>query len=335
MAVEKLFTQLKECNIFNENHDSQNIIRSRLKDVALKTYYTFRSRMCPYQKQLLQALSDLKTNQNIVVTKPDKGNATVILNKADYVHKMDQILPDPINFAKVSSDLYKTIIKYEDRNNTLVDDLFKKNAINEAQKRSMKSCGARPGFLFGQPKVHKPGLPMRPILSTCGSFNYNMSKYLVSVLSELCSNEFSVSDSFDFAREISSLENHNYYMASFDIKSLFTNIPVAETCQIILNKLFPQQNSTHYGFDKMQFERMLNNCLQNNIFLFNGNVYEQVDGCPMGGCISPTMANIFLCHYEKIWIDQGPIEYKPILYKRYVDDSFLLFAHKSHVEKLY
>ena len=178
-------------------------------------------------------------------------------------------------------------------------------------------------------------MPMRPILSTCGSFNYNMSKYLVSVLSELCSNEFSVSDSFEFARDISLMENRDYYMASFDIKSLFTNIPVAETCQIILDKLFPHHNSTHNGFDKMQFERMLNNCLQNNIFLFNGNVYEQVDGCPMGGCISPTMANIFLCHYEKIWIDQCPVEFKPVLYKRYVDDSFLLFRHKSHVEKFH
>ena len=142
MAVEKLFTQLKECNIFNENHDSKNIIRSSIKDIAFKTFYTFKSRMCPYQKQLLQALSELKKNQNIIVTKPDKGNATVILNKADYVYKMEQILADPINFKKLSSDLYKTIIKYEDRNNTLVDDLFKKSAINEAQKRNMKSCGA-------------------------------------------------------------------------------------------------------------------------------------------------------------------------------------------------
>ena len=38
---------------------------------------------------------------------------------------------------------------------------------------------------------------------------------------------------------------------------------------------------------------------------------------------------------EKIWIDQCPIEVKPVLYKRYVDDSFLLFAHESHVQKFY
>ena len=76
---------------------------------------------------------------------------------------MDDILADPINFKRLSCDLYKTIVKYEDRNNNLVDDLFKKNAISWTQKCNMKSSGARPGILFGQPKVHKSGLPIRPI----------------------------------------------------------------------------------------------------------------------------------------------------------------------------
>ena len=164
---------------------------------------------------------------------------------------MDDILADPINFKRLSCDLYKTIVKYEDRNNNLVDDLFKKNAISWTQKCNMKSSGARPGILFGQPKVHKSGLPMRPILSTCGSFNYNMSKYLVSVLSEQCSNEYSVSDSFDFVREISGTTNQNYIMASFDVVSLFTNIPVQETCQIIVDTLFPHNNSIYNGFDNL------------------------------------------------------------------------------------
>ena len=82
-------------------------------------------------------------------------------------------------------------------------------------------------------------------------------------------------------------------MASFDVKSLFTNIPILETCEIILEKLFPETDSMHLGFNKTQFRNMLKNCTQNNLFIFNGNPYLQLDGCPMGGCISPTLANIF------------------------------------------
>ena len=42
------------------------------------------------------------------------------------------------------------------------------------------------------------------------------------------------------------------------------------------------------------------------------------------------MANPFLCHHEKIWLDDCPLAYKPILYKRYVDDTCLLFRKPEH-----
>ena len=92
------------------------------------------------------------------------------------------------------------------------------------------------------------------------------------------------------------IPNQNFVMASFDVKSLFTNIPVTETCNIILNKFFPLSNSVYEGFDQALFSKMLNNCVE-NIFLFNDKVYKQIDGFPMGNCISPTMANIFMCHH--------------------------------------
>ena len=66
---------------------------------------------------------------------------------------------------------------------------------------------------------------------------------LVTRLVSLISNEFTVKDSFSFASEISTLRNRNYCMASFDIKSLFTNIPIDETNDIILSQLYPQPNT--------------------------------------------------------------------------------------------
>ena len=139
---------------------------------------------------------------------------------------------------------------------------------------------------------------MRPILSTIGSFNYMMCKWLVPMVSHLCSNEFVVRDSFTFAKFISGFENRDYVMASFDVTSLFTNIPIKETCNIILDKCFPDSTSTFNGFTRDLFSKVLNNCTSNNLFMFNEELYVQKDGVPMGGVISPTLANIFLCFHE-------------------------------------
>ena len=162
-----------------------------------------------------------------------------------------------------------------------------------------------------------------------------MSKLLTSLLSNISNSQYAVRDTFDFVQEILSIPSKNYVMASFDIASLFTSIPVKETCDIILAKLFPTDNSLFHGFDKVQFSKMLHNCVSNNHFLFNGQLYEQIEGCPMGGCISPTMANIFLAHNEERWLDDCPLDFKPVLYRRYVDDTFLLFRSASHVNKFH
>ena len=52
----------------------------------------------------------------------------------------------------------------------------------------------------------------------------------------------------------------------------------------------------------------------------------------MGSPLDPTLANAFLCHYEKEWLDNFPIDLKPKIYKRYVDDIFVLFSSKEHLQ---
>ena len=52
----------------------------------------------------------------------------------------------------------------------------------------------------------------------------------------------------------------------------------------------------------------------------------------MGSPLGPTLANVFLCHYEKEWLDNCPYHSKPIAYRRYVDDIFVLFSSKEHLQ---
>ena len=53
----------------------------------------------------------------------------------------------------------------------------------------------------------------------------------------------------------------------------------------------------------------------------------------MGFPLGPALANAFLCYHEKIWLQNCPSEFKPVIYRRYVDDTFLLFCSKHHITK--
>ena len=63
---------------------------------------------------------------------------------------------------------------------------------------------------------------------------------------------------------------------------------------------------------------MLENCTKNNLFLFNGQSYLQIDGCPMGGCVSPTLANTFLSHHEPTCLNNCPSECTLYMYVVYI-----------------
>ena len=77
---------------------------------------------------------------------------------------------------------------------------------------------------------------------------------------------------------------------------------------------------------------MLTLATKESYFPFDGELYQQVDGVAMGSPLGPTLANIFLCHYEDIWLRNCSLECKPSYYKRYVDDIFLLFELEIQVE---
>ena len=53
----------------------------------------------------------------------------------------------------------------------------------------------------------------------------------------------------------------------------------------------------------------------------------------MGLPLGPTFANVFLCKKETEWLSTCPMEFKPAFYRRYIDDTFLLFHHESHAAK--
>ena len=113
-------------------------------------------------------------------------------------------------------------------------------------------------------------------------------------------------------------------MCSFDIVSLFTNIPIDETINICLDELYKNSDSVN-NLSREQFRKLLNYCVKQNHFMFEDRIYDQIDGVAMGSPLGPVLANIFMSHLERNALAKysGNL---PSVYKRYVDDSFILFS---------
>ena len=109
--------------------------------------------------------------------------------------------------------------------------------------------------------MHRPlinGLPLfRPIFSAIGTLTYELAKFLVPLLSDITQNEFTVKDSFTFVDEILT-QNSDLYMASLDVDALCTNIPLDETIDICVKKLFKTSDTLVKGISKNDFCDLLN-----------------------------------------------------------------------------
>ena len=119
-------------------------------------------------------------------------------------------------------------------------------------------------------------------------------------------------------------------MAILDVESLFTNIPVNETIKNSVDDLF-SSNIYQGKLSKSQLYYLLKLATSKSSFIFDNILYKQTDGVTMGSPLGHSLANAFLCHYEKLCLDSCPLEFKPVVCRGYVDDIFVLFKSKDHL----
>lgn len=170
---------------------------------------------------------------------------------------------------------------------------------------------------------------MRPVLSAVNTPEYHLAKWLEKEIKPLLQSKYSVASSSVFLQELNQLKpGPTDICVSFDIKSLFTNVPLKEVLSDIKNTIFSvEAPPTVFGKSKKLtgtiFMNMLKICSE-SVFLYKDNVYRQVDGVAMGSPLAPLLAEWFVSNIEcKIF--ERDIPFKPLFYKRYVDDIFAIF----------
>jgi len=173
-------------------------------------------------------------NDDIIITKPDKGSGVVILNKNEYNDKMMTILNGTTKFLDLgpaTSNVNTTKIETQIQRRLL--QLNKEKLISKTEYKEIRPTGSHPSRMYGLPKTHKKDVPFRPILSMTGSAQHELAKWLTCLLQpvhqDLSANR--MSDSFTFVEEVRNFtfSPTTVFLCSFDISNLFTNVPLAET----------------------------------------------------------------------------------------------------------
>lgn len=328
MSVEKVCNTIIDCakgGLLKNGLSAEDIVnRSREFgksnfSLARRSFHDVKSAV--FRKEDLELLKKLGKDDSIVIMKPDKGKGVVILDKSVYMKKMTDILDDKSKFKKVTGDLFENILKLEDRLNRMLRSI--KDNIDTEIYSYLYASGTTPGIMYGLPKVHKSNFPLRPIVSSIKTAGYNLAKFLLPMITPLTVNQYSVSNSKCFSEEITNLNlPSEFVMTSYDVESLFTNVPLNETIDIILSNYDPND---FFGLSENIVRKLLKFATSESCFLFNGILYNQVDGISMGSCLGPVFANAFMCKKEVDWLNDCPAQFKPIYYKRYVDDLFLIF----------
>ena len=221
-----------EKGIKNLPDNTSSIIRSKVVDILNKKHKSIPNLSIKKKK----ALKNLQDDPNIVITKGDKGNCTVIIDKDKYEEKIFKLLNDKDTYVLIKNDLTKNI---ERKLNKFIFDLYKIDRLSQKEYFYLRSTDAIAPRIFGLRKIHKPDWPLGPIVFFINSPLYNLFKFVAKILTPLInSNNLSVKDSFELINRISNFKiNDNDLMLSFDVVSLFTKIPVHIAKSVIFDRL--------------------------------------------------------------------------------------------------
>ena len=244
------------------------------------------------------------------------------MNASDYENKIRQL---------IETDKY--IVLQKDPTTSIerqVYQLLRKHQphLTEATKRKLTPHNSKAPHIYGLPKIHKQDFPLRPIISSCDSPCQALSKFLLDIVSPLSGNTASHvknSSHFKTIAEHLSIEP-NDILVSFDVQSLFTNVPVAETLSIIERRLGEDETLTERtNIPIPTIMEFFSICVNTTYFQFQDTFYKQTDGMAMGSSLSPFMANIFMENLEQEALSQT--DTPPKVWLRYVDDTFLIWQH--------
>ena len=268
-----------------------------------------------------------KSPRNIILTKRylkekkllavpfDKGIGICLMPIDKYNEKLRTIYSQP-QFEKVvpaRKNEKHPVLKEEENVVTLLKELRDSGEITEELFKKLKPIGSQPARLYGLAKVHKPNIPVRPVLSMPGSAYHKIALEVTEWLSVV--DECKINSSTEAVSKVlpETVLPISHEIVSFDVTSLYTNVPVLEAINECSDLLYSGDYKKP-PVDIETFKKLLTICTSNVLMLTNDGYFRQTDGLAMGSPPAPLLANGWLSKYDK------DIQDDALLYFRYMDD---------------
>ena len=217
----------------------------------------------------------------------------VIMDRQDYINKANSLL-NQNTYKSIPRDLTNTI---KNKLNSILKRVKNQTGLDSNTYKSMCPTDCVSPRFYGLPKIHKPDTPLRPIVSSCGSVTYGVAKEFAKILKPLVGKcPHHINSTQDFVEQVKHITLAPGECLSFyDVSALFTSVPVDPALNIIkdlLEKDHTLKERTVLAVSDIIL--LLEFCLNNTYFSFQGQFYEQVEGAAMGSPVSPIVANLYM-----------------------------------------
>ena len=283
-----------------------------------------------------EALKGLLRMHDIIIKPADKSGCFVIMDKGDYINKVNSLLSDTNTYQEVDKDYTHKVA--EDIQSYLIYIQQKYNISQHIINKFKPPSKPRTSQFYIIPKTHKVGNPPRPIVSACEYSTSHISQFITQLINPLAKKNptylGSTQEFINIIKNQGDFPKHrskDLFLVTADITSMYTNIPHQEAIDSIAS-IIEENRSTMPKITPHQnvIRMFLHFILKQNFFQFMDKFYLQKEGVAMGCNVAPALANIFMHDLEKTMLK--PFEKQIHIYRRYIDDIF--FIWRSTAKKL-
>ena len=299
-----------------------------LKKQIMNTYKHHQQTASNTTEEERRGLKELKANESLITKPSDKCKGLVILDRESYVSKVHDILDDETNYEKLPCN---PTAKIEAKTKRVFKEASR-DKLPESLIRDLTPTNARTPVFYGLPKNHKTGVPLRPIVSSCGGPTEKTSWLLERILNQLLEKiPAHLRNTEEYLKRLKNkFPEHQLppgaIVFSIDVVNLYGSIPLTEAVSAVAETIAEHEDEIDlYGLTPDDVTRLLTHCLENNTFRFDTDHYRQRLGIAMGNKAAPPVAIIFMHRFEQAALMNADL--KPDFYARYIDDSIGVWTH--------
>jgi hypothetical protein len=273
-----------------------------------------------------KAIKELQSLYQIIIKPADKGSCVVVMDKQAYLDEAEKQLSNNSYYLPVDEDPTE---KYRQEVQIFIEEMYNKGEIDISVLNYLTDSECRTAKFYLLPKIHK-GVnppPGRPILSANGCPTEKISQLVDHFLNPASITHKSyVKDTTHFLQTLEKVGTlpKGCILTTFDVTSLYTNIPHEEGVQAAKRAL----NKSRPGNVKPSNDSLINLLefvLSKNNFHFNEKNYLQICGCAMGSKCSPSFANIYVSNFELQFVYTYHLQ--PLVWVKFLDDIFCIWQH--------